>query len=61
MAKRKYRLEINDEVLFKDKGEELRAFVWFINRRDEGIIARDKMKKLHYIKIKHIKKCRKKD
>lgn len=61
MAKRKYRLEINDEVLFEEKGKELRAFIWFINRRDESIIARDKAKKLHCIKIKSIKKCRKKD
>ena len=61
MAKRKYRLEINDEVLFEDKGEDLRAFVWFINCRDESVIARDKEKKLHCIKIKYIKKCRKKD
>lgn len=61
MAKRKFILELNDEVLFEDKGEELRAFVWFINGSDESIIARDKMKKLHCIKIKYIKKCRKKD
>ena len=61
MAKRRFVLELNDEVLFEDKGEELRAFVWFINCRDESIIARDKVKKLHCIKIKHIKKCRKKD
>lgn len=61
MAKRKFILELNDEVLFEDKGEELRAFVWFINCSDKSIIARDKMKKLHCINVKYIKKCRKKD
>ncbi len=61
MAKRRFILEVNDEVLFEEKGKELRAFVWFINCRDESVIARDKEKKLHCIKIKSIKKCRKKD
>ena len=61
MAKRKFILELNDEVLFEDKSEELRAFIWFINGSDKSIIARDKDKKLHCVKIKDIKKCRKKD